>query len=82
MGFKTFDGFIDESYDDICDNDERIKKIYSEIKKLCQLSKEEIHEWYWKMEDILIHNHRHLLSIHNNKMITESFFETLYDRLK
>jgi hypothetical protein len=81
LGFKTFDGFIDESYDDICDNDERIKKIYSEIKKLCQLSKEEIHEWYWKMKDILIHNHMHLLSIHNNKMITELFFETLYDRL-
>jgi hypothetical protein len=82
LGFKTFDGFIDESYDDIIDNDERIKKAYLEIKKLCLLSKEEIHNLYWQMEDILIHNHNHLLSIHNNKMITEAFFEKLYDKLK
>jgi hypothetical protein len=82
LGFKTFDGFIDESYDDIIDNDERIKKAYSEIKKLCLLSKEEIHNWYWQLEEILIHNHNHLLSIHTNKMITETFFEKLYDKLK
>jgi hypothetical protein len=81
LGFKTFDGFIDESYDNVIDNDERIKLIHSEIKKLCSLSKEEIHNWYWSMEDILIHNHNHLLNIHRDKMITEKFFDSLYDKL-
>jgi hypothetical protein len=82
LGFKTFDGFIDESYDDIQNNDKRMDKIYSEIKRLCEMSKEEIHNWYWSMEDILIHNHNHLLNIHRNKMITETFFESLYDKLR
>jgi hypothetical protein len=46
------------------------------------MSKEEIHNWYWSMEEILIHNHNHLLKIHNNKMITETAFDALYERCR
>jgi hypothetical protein len=82
LGFKTFEGFIDESYDDIEDNDKRLFAAYEQIKKLCLMSKEEIHNWYWSMEEILIHNHNHLLKIHNNKMITETAFDALYERCR
>ena len=46
------------------------------------MSKEEIHNWYWSMEEILIYNHNHLLKIHNNKMITETAFDALYERCR
>jgi hypothetical protein len=42
--------------------------IYGEIKRLCSMSKEEIHNWYWSMEEILIHNHE-LLRTYNEKKI-------------
>jgi hypothetical protein len=82
LGFRTFEGFIDESYDDIEDNDRRLFAAYEQIKRLCLMSKEEIHNWYWSMEEILIHNHQHLLKIHTDKMITESAFDTLYELCK
>ena len=64
LGFKTFDGFIDESYDSEPDHVKRLAMAYDEIKKLCKMTKQEIHEWYWKMEDILVHNHKTFLDFH------------------
>lgn len=82
LGFKTFDGFIDESYDKIENVNERLEAIFLEVKRLCEMSKEEIHEWYWKMEDILIHNHRTLLNYHKNKLFGEDLIKEFYDRTK
>ena len=56
FGFKTFDGFIDESYDKEKDNVKRFELIEKEIIKLSKMSKQEVHDWYWSMEDILVHN--------------------------
>jgi hypothetical protein len=78
LGFKTFNGFIDESYDNMSHNEQRLKMAYNEIKKLCNMTKEEIHNWYWSMEEILIHNHNHLLSICHNKMLSEDMFNKFY----
>jgi hypothetical protein len=47
LGFKTFEPFIDESYDLEIDSKIRIKKIEKEIEKLKNKSIEEIHEWYY-----------------------------------
>jgi hypothetical protein len=58
-GFKTFEPFIDESYDGIVNSDIRFGAIEKEINKLCNKSIEEIHEWYWSIEDILKHNYYH-----------------------
>jgi hypothetical protein len=58
-GFKTFSPFINESYDDIGDSGKRFLEIEKEINRLCSKSIEEIHEWYWSMEDILKHNYYH-----------------------
>jgi len=56
IGFKTFSPWIDESYDNEVDNDKRFFMILDEIKRLCSMTKEEIHKWYYEMEDILIYN--------------------------
>ena len=68
LGFKTFDGFIDESYDLETDNGLRVNKIYNEIERLSNMTKEEIHNWYWSMEDILVHNHKTLIEYNSNKI--------------
>jgi hypothetical protein len=33
-----------------------MQKITKEIKRICSMSQDEMHEWYFQMEDILIHN--------------------------
>jgi len=66
FGFKTFSPFIDESYDDEPNELIRIQKIYTEIVRLCNMTKEEMHSWYWSMEDILIHNHNRVLELYKD----------------
>jgi len=75
LGFKTFEGFIDESYDNETDNAKRIDLITNEIDKLCKMSKEELHRWYWSMEDILLHNHRTLLNYNKVKIFGEDLIK-------
>jgi len=60
LGFKTFEPFIDESYDLEIDPKERFRKIEIEIAKLKNKSIKEIHEWYYDIKDILVHNRNHL----------------------
>ena len=36
--------------------------IIEEVKRLCNMKKTEMDEWYLKMKDILIHNQNHLLN--------------------
>jgi len=60
IGFKTFDGWIDESYDNEEDNDKRFFMIIEVIKNLCGTSREELHDWYYSLTDILIHNQKTL----------------------
>lgn len=57
---KTFAPFIDESYDDEYDPKKRFKMIEHEIKKLNDLSMQELHDWYYSIADILTHNQRAL----------------------
>ena len=59
IGFKTFHPFINESYDEEVDNDKRFYMIVDEIKRLCSMKKNEIHNWYYSMEDILFYNQDH-----------------------
>jgi hypothetical protein len=82
LGFKTFNGYIDESYDTEPDSYKRIDMIYAEIKKLCNMTLEELHNWYWSMEEILIHNKNHLLNIWCDEKISLSFIKELSERVK
>jgi len=56
FGFKTFDTIIDESYDEEFDTNRRFQMAYEEVKKLNSISKEELHEKYYSVIDILKHN--------------------------
>jgi len=58
-GFKTFDRWIDESYDLEQDHYVRIEKITAEIEKLCALSKSELNAMYAEMKEVLEYNYHH-----------------------
>jgi hypothetical protein len=58
-GFKTFEPFIDESYDKVYDIEKRFNMIEEEIIKLCNKPIQEIHDWYWSIEDVIKHNYYH-----------------------
>jgi hypothetical protein len=64
-GFKTFHPFIDETYDSVENNTERMMLIEKEIVRLNNMSLKEIHDWYYSIKDILIHNQKTLSSYKN-----------------
>lgn len=65
LGFKTFSPFIDESYDNEPDPVIRFKLIEKEISRLGTMPIEQIHDWYFSILPILIHNQKTLYS-HKN----------------
>lgn len=65
-GFKTFDKWIDESYDSISNPEKRINAVVDQIEKLAKLSKQELTDIYTDMLPTLKHN----------RFV---FFNTLYD---
>jgi hypothetical protein len=77
LGFKTFSPYINESYDEIEDTNLRLQALYAEITRLCSMTKEELHAWYWGMKDILIHNHNHLLQHHKKGLLGENLLKEL-----
>jgi hypothetical protein len=64
LGFKTFHPYIDESYDRIEDQGERFLAIMNNINKLCNMSKSQINDWYFKMTDIYEYNNKLLYEIY------------------
>ena len=77
LGFKTFEPFIDESYDLEIDAKIRILKIEKEIEKLKNKSIEEIHNWYYSIKDILLYNQKHLYSFEKYEC-----FEEIFEKIK
>ena len=63
LGFKTFSPYIDESYDEVISPFRRMQKITKEVKRLCSMSKEDLHKWYYGMLDILERN-RELMKVY------------------
>ena len=80
QGFKSFSPWIDESYDEEEDCEKRMLMIVKEVKRLCDKSLEEMHEWYHEMEDVLKHNWRRILDY--NPTPFEKPYNKLYDLLK
>lgn len=68
LGFKTFNGFINESYDDEYNDKKRYIMLCDEIKRLADLPLEELHNWYISIKDILIYNRNHLLTFADKVM--------------
>jgi hypothetical protein len=79
LGFKTFHPYIDESYDDVVNVHKRFNMIKQEINKLCSMSKQEIHDWYWSMEEIYKHNFNHLHNVFYPTQIKGFFDEFIFE---
>jgi hypothetical protein len=80
LGFKTFSPFIDEGYDEESDEVKRFNLLYAEVKRLCAMEIGELHNWYWSMEEILLHNHTHLLTLHQNDPYAIEALKILTDK--
>jgi hypothetical protein len=48
LGYRTYDQYIDNSYDTVTDNTERFIKLISTVNKL---SKQDLHAWYQQLAD-------------------------------
>lgn len=57
LGFKTFDGIIDESYDEIIDNDQRRVKLIAEIKRISEFNDTQFKEFMAKCNEVVDHNY-------------------------
>lgn len=60
LGFESFPEFFDESYDDISDATKRLEKIKSEVTKIFEMPKKELHDLYHSkiVQEKLEHNQR------------------------
>jgi len=67
-GFKTFDGIIDESYDQILDDVARYSAAMEQVKFLCNADQVKI---YNKTKDILEHNYNLLTATDWNKVVID-----------
>lgn len=56
FGFKTFHPYIDESYDEVEDDEERLKMLVLEINRLLKMKPSELHEMWIQCIPIIKHN--------------------------
>lgn len=73
LGFKTFEPFIDESYDLEKDPKKRMLLLEKELIKLKNMPIEELHNWYYSITDILLYNQKHLYTFENYECFDEIF---------
>lgn len=77
LGFKTFDKWIDESYDKEKKIKNRIEMIFNEIKRINKLNKKELIKIKKEMKNTLEYNRNMYLLHMNNEFI--SFFNRIID---
>lgn len=58
-GFKTFDKWINEDYDNEKDNDKRLMMVVDELEKLCKLSHNQLRDMHKEMLETLNYNYEH-----------------------
>mgnify|MGYP000618874489 FL=1 len=79
LGFKTFEPFIDESYDLERDPKKRILLLEKELLKLKNMTIEEMHNWYYSIVDILLYNQKHLYTFEKYECFDEIFGQIKFD---
>ena len=62
MGFKTFDKWWDESYDEETEFSKRLEKIVNVLEEISSWSLDECFRITQEMEEVLVHNFNHMLS--------------------
>ncbi len=70
-GFKTFDRWIDESYDDIADPDLRLQAIVNELKRICALSQQQLKSMHMEMQEVLEYNFNHFFNQFKKIIVNE-----------
>ena len=79
-GFQTFPELFDESYDEIEDDYERFTKIVSEVKRVCELDINELHEIYsTKLLPKIVYNQKHLYDKFFDNEMMETIFKQIED---
>lgn len=76
-GFQTFDKIIDESYDNEFDTNKRFEMAYNEVKKLNNISKNELHEKYYSIIDILTHNKNLIKEFAHSDAVVDDFISKM-----
>ena len=69
FGFKTFDKWWDESYDNEIDYGARLQKMMSILSEICKKSDEELCTMLNEMEETLIHNFNVFANYKNQELI-------------
>jgi hypothetical protein len=67
-GYKTFHPYINESYDNIENDEERLLAIVNEVKRLCNMNDKQWLEWQLNVKSIVEHNHKFLNEVGIRKL--------------
>ena len=81
-GFKTFDRWIDESYDNEPDHYIRIEKITQELARLCAMDRSALEQMHLEMQEVLEYNFNHFYTRFKDIIIDELVdnFETIISK--
>lgn len=70
-GFRTFEPWIDESYDNVTNNNQRLHMIAQQIKQIAQLTESERTAMHQEMQEVLQHNYNHFFGEFRNIITKE-----------
>jgi UDPglucose 6-dehydrogenase len=62
FGYKTFHPYIDETYDTIEDEIQRMEAIVLEIERLCNFSDDQWLDWQYSVKNIVDHNYKVIMA--------------------
>ena len=79
FGFKTFDGFIDESYDKEENDLKRMQMIFDELDKFRNKTDKELKDWWKEILPTLEHNQKTFINMGNKKTKKIKLLENIYD---
>lgn len=74
LGFRTFDSFMDESYDQIEDSQQRWQAAWDQLLWLCEQDQQCI---IAQARDILLHNYHHMISTDWRKSVVDQVKKVL-----
>lgn len=74
LGYRTFDNYIDNSYDEIEDNTERFKRLIHTVGLIKKLN---LHQWYTSMIDDLTYNRARFISSQDKRIKLEQLIKKI-----
>lgn len=70
LGYRTFHGIIDDSYDSITDTTQRYRRLMDILEYMIDQGPDYLHRIYIECQQDLIHNQRHFLSSKQSRLNT------------